>query len=69
LFCAAGGNGGSVENLGHFEAKVGTNTCSTTTHDSNGNEVSETLPVTDTQFEACHQAIVTNAYYPASCLH
>jgi hypothetical protein len=68
LFCAPGGGGGTVGNLGYFEARLGTNTCSTTTQDPlTGNEVTTTLPVTDAQFEACRQAIVGSAYYPASC--
>ena len=68
LFCAPGGGGGTVGNLGHFEARLGTGTCSTTTQDLlTGNEVTTTLPVTAAQFEACQQAIVGSAYYPASC--
>lgn len=68
LFCAPGGGGGTVGNLGYFEAKLGTNTCSTTTQDPlTGGEITTTLPVTAAQFEACRQAIVGSAYYPASC--
>jgi len=68
LFCAPGGGGGTVGNLGYFEAKLGTNTCSTITQDPlTGNEVTATLAVTAAQFEACKQAIVGSAYYPASC--
>jgi hypothetical protein len=68
LFCAPGGGGGVVGNLGYFEAKVGTNTCSTTTQDpTTGDEVITTLPVTSKQFDACKQAIIGSAYYPASC--
>jgi hypothetical protein len=68
LFCAPGGGGGTVGNLGYFEAKLGTNTCSTTTQDPlTGDEVTTTLAVTAAQFEACKQAIVGSAYYPASC--
>jgi hypothetical protein len=68
LFCAAGGGGGSVGNLGYFEAKVGANTCGTTTQDpTSGNEITTTLPVTAAQFEACRKAIVESTYYPASC--
>jgi len=64
LFCASGG---SVGSLGFFEAIVGSDTCSTTTQDANGNEVTNTLPVTAAQFDACKQAIIGNPYYPASC--
>jgi hypothetical protein len=68
LFCAPGGGGGTVGNLGYFEAIVDSGTCSTTTQDPvSGNEVTTTLPVTAAQFEACKQAIVGSAYYPASC--
>lgn len=68
LFCAPGGSGGTVANLGYFEAKLGTNTCSTTTHDlMTGDEVTVTLAANAEQFEACHQAIAGNPYYPASC--
>jgi hypothetical protein len=68
LFCAPGGGTGTVGNLGYFEALLGTNTCSTTTTDPlAGNEITTTLPVTAAQFEACKQAIVGSAYYPASC--
>jgi hypothetical protein len=68
LFCAAGGGGGTVGNLGLFEARLGTNTCSTTTQDlTTGNEVTTALSVTGAQFEACRQAIVGSAYYPATC--
>jgi hypothetical protein len=59
LFCAAGDATG---NLGLFEAHLATNTCSTTTGD-----VTSTQSVTAAQFEACRQAIVKSAYYPASC--
>ena len=67
LFCASGGGGGSVGNLGYFEAIVGAGTCSTTTQGANGDEVTTTLPVTTAQFNACKQAILGNPYYPASC--
>jgi hypothetical protein len=68
LFCAPGGGGGTVANLGLFEAKLGTGVCSTTTRDLvTGNEVVSVLPVTGTQFEACRQAIVGSSYYPATC--
>jgi len=68
LFCAPGGGGGTVGNLGYFEALLGTNTCSTVTQDPlTGNEVTSTQAVTAAQFEACKQAIVGSAYYPASC--
>ena len=68
FFCAPAGSGGVVANLGYFEALLGTNTCRTTTQDlMTGNPVTVTLPVTADQFEACHQAIVTNSYYPQTC--
>jgi len=68
LFCAPGGGGGTVGNLGYFEARLGSGTCSMTTEDLlTGSEVTSTLPVTEAQFEACRQTIVGNAYYPASC--
>ena len=68
LFCAPGGGGGVVGNLGYFEARLGSGTCSTITHDPvTGNPVTTTLPVTPEQFEACRQAIVGSAYYPATC--
>ncbi len=68
LFCAPGGSGGTVGNLGYFEARLGAGTCSTTTQDlMTGNEVTTTLPVTAAQFEACHQAIIQSTYYPATC--
>jgi hypothetical protein len=67
LFCAPGG-GGTVGNLGYFEARLGTGTCSTTAQDPvTGNPITTTLPVTPEQFEACRQAIVQSAYYPATC--
>jgi hypothetical protein len=68
FFCAPGGGGGTVGNLGLFEAELGTNTCSTTTQDPlTGDSVTNTLPVTSAQYQACRQAIVGNPYYPASC--
>ncbi len=68
LFCAPGGGGGTVGNLGYFEARLGSGTCSTTTQDLlTGNPVTTTLPVTAEQFEACRQAIIGSAYYPATC--
>ena len=68
LFCAPGGGGGTIGNLGYFEARLGSGTCSTTTQDPlTGNEVTTTLPVAAAQFEACRQAIVGSVYYPASC--
>ncbi len=70
LFCAPGGGGGTVGNLGYFEVKADTNTCRTTTQDlMTGNPVTTTLPVTAEQFEDCRQAIVTDPYYPATCPH
>ena len=68
LFCAPGGGGGTVGNLGLFEASLGTNTCSTTTQDlMTGEPVTRTILVTPAQFEACRQAIVGSSAYPASC--
>jgi hypothetical protein len=68
LFCAPGGASGTVGNLGLFEARLGTNTCSTTTQEAmTGETVTTELPVTAAQFEACRKAIVGSAYYPASC--
>jgi hypothetical protein len=68
LFCAPGGGGGTVGNLGLFEARLGTGTCSTTSQDlMTGNPVTVTLAVTEAQFEACRQAIVGTSSYPASC--
>ena len=68
LFCAPGGGGGTVGNLGYFEAKLGAGTCSMTTQDlMTGNEVTITLPVSAEQFGACRQAIVGSTYYPATC--
>jgi hypothetical protein len=68
LFCAPGGGGGTVGNLGLFEARLGTGTCSTTSQDlMTGNEVTVTLDVTPAQFEACRQAIVGTPSYPTSC--
>jgi hypothetical protein len=67
LFCAPGG-GGTVGNLGLFEARLGTGTCSTTTQDPmTGEPVTTTIPVTNAQFEACRKAIVGTPFYPASC--
>ena len=68
LFCAPGGGGGTVGNLGLFEARLGTGTCSTTSQDlATGEPLTVTLDVTEAQFEACRQAIVGTAFYPASC--
>jgi hypothetical protein len=68
LFCAAGGGGGTVANLGLFEARLGSATCSTTTQDAmTGEPVTTTMPVTSAQFEACRKALVGSAFYPASC--
>jgi hypothetical protein len=68
LFCAPGGAGGTVGNLGYFEARLGAGTCSTTTQDlMTGDQVTTTLPVTAGQFEACRDAIVKSTYYPATC--
>jgi hypothetical protein len=68
LFCAAGGGGGTVGNLGLFEARLGSGTCSTTTQDvMTGEPVTTTLTVTTAQFEACKKAIVQTSFYPASC--
>ncbi|HVN32581.1 MAG TPA: hypothetical protein VMT45_11405 [Thermoanaerobaculaceae bacterium] len=66
FFCAPGGSGGTVFNLGYFEAMAGT--CTTITQDpKTGDQVKKTLPVTAEQFEDCRQAIVRNEFYPASC--
>ena len=60
--------GGTVANLGLFEARVGSATCSTTTQDAmTGEPVTTTMPVTSAQFEACQKALVGSAFYPASC--
>jgi hypothetical protein len=68
LFCAPGGGGGTVGNLGLFEARLGTGTCSTTSQDPlTGESVTNTLAVTSAQYAACKEAIVGNSYYPASC--
>ena len=68
LFCAPGGGGGTVGNLGLFEARLGTGTCSTTSQDlMTGEAVTTTLAVTSAQYAACKQAIVASSYYPASC--
>jgi hypothetical protein len=68
LFCAPGGSGGTVGNLGLFEARLGTGTCSTTTQDlMTGDSITTTLAVTTAQYDACKQAIVGSRYYPASC--
>jgi hypothetical protein len=68
LFCAPGGGGGTVGNLGLFEARLGSGTCSTTTQDvMTGEPVTTTLPVTTAQFAACKKAIVGTPFYPASC--
>jgi hypothetical protein len=68
LFCAPGGGGGTVGNLGLFEARLGSGTCSTTTQDvMTGEPVTTTLPVTAAQFDACKKAIVGTSFYPASC--
>jgi hypothetical protein len=68
LFCAASGGTGTIGNLGYFEARLGSNTCGTSTQDpSTGEEVTTMLSVTPAQFEACRQAIVGSEYYPPSC--
>jgi hypothetical protein len=68
LYCAPGGTGGTIGNLGLFEARLGTNTCSTTMNDPmSGSNVTNELTVTPAQFEACRQAIVGNPVYPSSC--
>ncbi len=68
LFCAPGGGGGTVGNLGLFEARLGSGTCSTTTQDvMTGEPVTTTITVTSKQFEACRKAIVGTSFYPASC--
>lgn len=68
LYCAAAGGGGTIGNLGLFEARLGTDTCSTSTFDPvSGGDVTSTLNVTPAQYEACRQAIVGSPVYPASC--
>jgi hypothetical protein len=68
LFCAPGGGGGTVGNLGLFEARLGSGTCSTTTQDlMTGAPVTSTITVTTAQFAACKAAIVGTSFYPASC--
>jgi hypothetical protein len=68
LFCAPGGGGGTVGNLGLFEARLGTGTCSTTAQDlMTGAPVTTTQAVTPDQYEACRQAIVGAPFYPATC--
>jgi hypothetical protein len=68
LFCAPSGGGGTVDNLGLFEARLGTGTCSTTTQDlMTGDTITATVAVTTAQYAACKQAIVGSRYYPASC--
>jgi hypothetical protein len=68
LFCAPSGGSGTIGNLGLFEARLGTDSCSTTFADSTtGNPVTVTLPVSPEQFEACRKAIVDSPVYPSSC--
>jgi hypothetical protein len=68
LFCAPGGSGGTVGNLGLFEARVGSGTCSTTTQDPmTGEPVTTTIAVTAAQYDACKKALVGTSFYPASC--
>jgi hypothetical protein len=68
LFCAPGGSGGTVGNVGYWEAVVGQDTCSWTSWDPlTGDSVTQTLPVDDAQFQACRTAITLSSPYPASC--
>jgi len=68
LFCAPGGSGGTIGNIGYWEAVVGQNSCSWTLWDPlTGDAVTQTLPVDAAQFEACRAAITMSSYYPASC--
>jgi hypothetical protein len=68
LFCAPTGGGGVVGNLGYFEARLGTNTCSTVTQDPlTGNEIIDTRNLTPQQFESCRQALVGTPFYPTTC--
>jgi hypothetical protein len=68
LFCAPGGSGGTVGNVGYWEAVVGQDTCSWTSWDPlTGDAVTQTLPVDDAQFQACRTAITSSSPYPASC--
>jgi hypothetical protein len=55
-------------NLGLFAAKLGTDTCSTASHDPlTGDEIFSETAITPAQYEACRQAIVTTPVYPTSC--
>ena len=68
MFCSTGTGGGTVNNLGLFEARLGTGTCSTTSQDvMTGAVLTDTKAVTEAQYEACRQAIVGAPFYPASC--
>jgi hypothetical protein len=68
LFCAPGGTGGTVGNVGYWEAVVGQDTCSWTSWDPiTGDSITQTLPVDAAQFEACRRAITSSSPYPASC--
>jgi len=68
LFCSPGGSGGTVGNLGYWEAVVGQDTCSWTEWDPlTGDAVTQTLPVTTAEFEACRSAITSSSPYPSSC--
>jgi hypothetical protein len=68
LFCAPGGSGGTVGNLGYWEAVVGQDACSWTTWDPvTGDSVTQTLPVDDAQFQVCREVITSSSPYPVSC--
>jgi hypothetical protein len=64
MFCVSGG---SVGNMGSFEAYLGSNTCSTTLQDAYGNFSTSTQNVTPEEYEACRQALVGSTPYPAYC--
>jgi hypothetical protein len=66
LVCVGSG-GGSTGPLGSFQATVGAGTCSTKLKDATGAFVTTVLPVSAAQYDACRQAIVGSAVYPASC--
>jgi hypothetical protein len=68
LFCAPGGTGGVVGNLGYFAVTLDSGSCTTVSQDPvSGDEVVTTLAVTQAQYQACRQALVTSDPYPASC--
>jgi hypothetical protein len=65
LFCVAGsGGGGSASNLGYFEARVDSGTCSTVAQDPiTGDQVVDTKAVTPSEYQACRRALVTSSPY------